>query len=110
MYNISFNKHFTPIFFKKEVNRKKHINLNKYSLNSHSLLDINSLLNKVNKNKFYTSKLYLCKSGKWVFAYMYVYSITNLRVKVFKKNITLDYNNYNTLYHTYLLSKYKYNS
>lgn len=108
MYNISFNKHFTPIYFNKEKNRQRHFDLLKYNLSDYSISEIYNNINKVNKNKFYVSKLYLCKYSNWVFLYTFVYSITNLRVKVFKKNITLNYYNYNTLYQTYLLNKYKY--
>lgn len=108
MYNISFNKHFTPVYFKKEKDRNTYFDLSKYSLDSCDLSEINSKLLKNQKNKFYVSKIYICKFNKWVFVYMFIYSITNLRVKVFKKNITLNYYNYNALYNTYLLNRYKF--
>ena len=64
MYNISFNKHFTPIYFKKEKNRQKYFDNNKYNLNSFKLDELTNKLQKNQKNKFYVSKIYMCKYGK----------------------------------------------
>jgi len=108
MYTMSSNKHFLPIFYKKSKNIKKYVNLNKYYLIDYSLNSFFNCLKKKPNNKYYISKIYLCKYTNWIFVYLYIYSITNIQAKFLKKKFKIGYYNYSQLYSVYLYNKQKY--
>ena len=108
MYGITNNKYFLPVFLKKQKNRHNYIKINKYNLTDSTMNSISMLLNKNNRNKYYISKIYLCRYKSWLFIYTFVYSVTNLRVKTLKNKIKIQYNNYSLLQQTYLFNKYMY--
>ena len=107
-HNVSTNKHFINIYFSNTNKRSKYINLSKYNLKNYKIVNLLDNLHANNQNKNYTSKIYMCKHNNWVFVYLFIYSITNIRVKIFKKNTKINYHNYNNAYQTYLFNKYFY--
>jgi hypothetical protein len=107
MYGVSSNKRFLSKYLQKEKTKVKILN-KKYNVIDITLNSVMSVVNEKPKNKYYISKIFLCKHINWIFIYIYIYSITNLRVKSFKKKLKLQYYNRNTLYQVYTLAKYKY--
>jgi len=108
MYTLSSNKHFVPMFFKTHKSRQHvHAN-NKYGLADVTLSGLLSFLTSQPTNKYYVSKIYLTKYTNWVFIYLFVYSITNLRVKTFRQQTKLKYSNVHLLNKVYMFARTKY--
>jgi hypothetical protein len=106
MYSISSNKHFLPIYYKKYT-YKECLFKKKYNLNDFFIENITNKILTKRTNKYFISKIYLCKYINWIYTYIFIYSITNIQKKKLNKKNKISYINYNTLYHTYLLNKYK---
>jgi hypothetical protein len=109
MYTITVNKNFIFMFFKKK--KDKLIKLSPLFLQSTSFEAIYSILKNKPLNKYYVSKIYICKFTNWIFVYIFIYSITNLRAKTSlrtKKNKNIKYFNKQTLYQNYLASRNKF--
>jgi hypothetical protein len=108
MYSLSNNKNFLTMFFKKEQVRYKIVNKMKYSVSDITLYHIIDVINQKPKNKYYISKILITKHASWLFVYLFVYSITNLRIKMFRRKTKIYYHNYSMLYQTYVYARYKY--
>lgn len=60
MYGISSNMRFIPMYLRKEKNRTKMLN-KKYNITDTSISNLVNILNVGSKNKYYVSKIFLCK-------------------------------------------------
>lgn len=105
MYTISGNKHFLPMFYKNTNLLHKRLDSSEHALKEVTLFSLYKNLNARAKNKYYVSKIYLCRYVNWVFVYLYIYSITNLRAKTLRKRIKLNYYNKYMLHQAYIYSK-----
>jgi hypothetical protein len=108
MYGISSNKHFPPIFFKKNTLKQKTTMRKHHNLTNSSDFNIATYFKTPPHNKFYVSKIFLCRYEKWVYMYLYIYSVTNIRIKKLANQKKLKTFNKQIFYHAYLRSKIHY--
>jgi len=107
MYTISKNKHFISIFYKNTTFFNKKLTDAPYNLvdvNSSSLFKYS---NSQPMNTYYVSNIYLCRYVNWIVAYLYIYSTSNLKTKIFK-NTKKTYYNLTLLHQIYTFSKNRY--
>lgn len=108
MYNISNNKCFIPMYFRREKNRQKYVKTAWYNVSDTTVGHLFKRVNSAPKNKYFMSKIFIAKYINWIFVYFLIYSITNLRVKIFNKKSKLKQTNYQLLYQTFYFSRQNY--
>jgi len=108
MYGISCTKFYTASFFKKPKNSKKKFNTSIYKLIYLDSPTNVEFFKQIPHNKFYVSKIFLCRHTGWIYIYIFIHSVTNIRIKHSTLKKTIKNFNKHLFYQTYLKSKYNY--
>ena len=108
MYGISTTKTFLPMYYITPSTVITTPRAIQYNLTDTNHVSIFKHLQRTPKNKYFVSKIFLCRHFQWLYIYIYIYSITNLRRKILKKKYTQTGYCSEYFYSIYLNSKYKY--